>query len=311
MGIIDFQEFMLPILIFLKDEQEHTIKEIKPYIEEYFEFTDNEKQELVSNGSQTIVYNRISWGISYLNKSLLINNTKRGCYIITERGLELLKSNPTTITKKFLLSKYLEFAEFQGMSKNKFSELSNNNFEKYNENQETQSPEELIESNYEIVQSQLCDELLDLILQNSPNYFEKLVIDLLVNMGYGGSRREAGHAVGKSGDEGIDGVINEDRLGLDNIDIQAKRWSKCNTVGRPEIQKFIGVLAGKQANKGIFITTSNFTSEAKNYVQNLQQKVILIDGKELTRYMLEYNVGVSVYNKYVIKKIDYDYFDEI
>lgn len=305
MAILGFQAFMLPILKHLNDNQEHTLKEIIIYIEDYFQLSEDEKQELVPSGVQRIVYNRTAWALTYLKSALLLKTIRRGCYVITPRGQELLNSNIGEINIKLLSEKYVEFNDAR-KSKNKDTMVIS-----IKKDTEDASPEEIIDSSYEHIKSQLSDDLLELILQNSPSFFEKLVIDLLVNMGYGGTRKDAGRAVGKSGDEGIDGVINEDRLGLDNIYIQAKRWDVNNVVGRPEIQKFVGALAGKQASKGIFITTSSFTTEAKNYVKNLQQKVILIDGLELTKFMIEYNVGVSTYNTYIIKKVDSDYFDEV
>ncbi|MFI3249866.1 MAG: restriction endonuclease [Eubacteriales bacterium] len=304
MAILGFQSFMLPILKFFSDGVEHSLKETNQYIENYFSLTEEEKQELLPSGRMKVVYNRTCWAITYLKSANLLVSEKRGRYSITERGKELLKSPPDEITIRFLLDTYPDFDQNKkGKSEKPVVQES--------EELQNLSPEEIIDVNFETIQSTLSSELLDLVLQNSPTYFEKLVIDLLVNMGYGGNRKEAGKAVGKSGDEGIDGVINEDRLGLDNIYIQAKRWGVDNTVGRPEIQKFVGALAGKQATKGIFITTSSFSSEARGYVKSLQQKVILIDGQELTKLMIEHDVGVSTYQTYVIKKIDTDYFEEI
>lgn len=304
MAILGFQEFMLPILKSFADNQEHSLKETTIFVEEYFQLTEEEKQALVPSGVQRIVYNRTTWAMTYLRKAVLVKTVKRGRNIITERGLELLESPPDCLNMRYLADNYPEY------SQNK-EEIVEQNIISEAKDIHDFSPEEIIDSNFEIIQSSLSSELLELILQNSPTYFEKLVIDLLVGMGYGGNRKEAGQAVGKSGDEGIDGVINEDRLGLDNIYVQAKRWAIDNTVGRPEIQKFVGALAGKQASKGIFITTSSFSSEARSYVQSLQPKVILIDGRELTQFMIEYDVGVSTYNTYVIKKIDTDYFEEV
>lgn len=279
MAIPKPKELFMPILNLLNDGEIHELDDTIENLCQIFKLTP-EECELKNNSGKRIIRLNTTRAITTLRANGLLCIVKIGYHSITEKGKLELSNN---CEKNNIIDTIKDVA----------------------------SPQELIEINFEIIQLQLQNELLELILQNSPTYFEKLVIDLLVNMGYGGSRKEAGHAVGKSGDEGIDGVINEDRLGLDNIYIQAKHWAKNNTVGRPEIQKFIGALAGKQASKGIFITTSSFSSEARSYVKNLQQKVILIDGIELTSYMLEYDVGVSTYNKYVIKKIDYDYFDEV
>ena len=306
MSIPDFQTLMLPVLKHVSDNKEHTLKELVEFSEIAFKLTEDETKETVASG-QRVIYNRTAWAVSYMSSALLVEIIKRGCYKITNRGIELLKSNPEKINIKLLKENYPEFSESR-KPKNKEKNIADI---KDDESISSKSPDELIDDSYYLIIQKLSDELLSLILKNSPSYFEKLVIDLLVGMGYGGTRKEAGQAVGKSGDEGIDGVISEDRLGLDNIYIQAKRWAVNRTVGRPEIQGFVGALAGKQASKGIFITTSGFTSEARNYVKNLQQKVILIDGKELTQLMIEYNIGVSTYSTYIIKKIDSDYFDEV
>ncbi|MFI3254488.1 MAG: restriction endonuclease [Eubacteriales bacterium] len=308
MAILGFQEFMLPILQYFSDNQEHSVKETNQYIENYFVLSQEDREKLLPSGKKRVAYDRTSWAITYLKTALLIQSTRRGVYSITDRGHSFLSTQPIELTVRYLTDNYEEIRlKIKG-----FNDKNTNEVEILPPKEaQDLSPEEVIEANFESIQESLSQELLELILQNSPAYFEKLVIDLLVNMGYGGNRKEAGQAVGKSGDEGIDGVINEDRLGLDNIYVQAKRWAIDNTVGRPEIQKFVGALAGKQASKGIFITTSSFSSEARNYVQTLQPKVILIDGRELTQFMIEYDVGVSTYNTYVIKKIDTDYFEEV
>ncbi len=308
MPIPDYQTAMLPVLRFLADGKEHSLPELVVHIEDAFNLTEEEKTQRIPSGRQNLTYNRVAWSKSYLKSANLLEVVRRGYYKITQLGLDLLKNPPEKITRNFLVEKY-STAE---LLRNDTIIKSDTTFGLTGNNTENeQSPEESIDAVYESIQAQLSSELLDLILSNSPTYFEKLVVDLVVSMGYGGNRKEAGRAVGKSNDEGIDGVINEDRLGLDSIYIQAKRWKKDNIVGRNDIQAFVGALAGKQASKGIFITTSAFTKNAREYVKNLQQKVILIDGLELTQYMIEYNVGVSAYNTYTIKKVDYDYFEEI
>ncbi len=309
MAIPDFQTIMLPILKLLADENEHSLSDIITHLETLFKLTEAEKEQRVPSGQQRIIYNRATWANTYLKTALLIETIKRGYYKITPLGLELLSKKPQSITKKFLYDEYPKNSALSAKKKDESTPtlLGGNSGEIINE----QSPEEAIDAIYENIKAKLSSELLELILNNSPAFFEKLVVDLIVKMGYGGNRKEAGQAVGKTNDEGIDGVINEDRLGLDNIYIQAKRWNKDNTVGRTAIQGFVGALSGKQASKGIFITTSSFTKNAKEYVKTIREKVILIDGAELAEYMIEYNVGVTAYDTYTIKQVDSDYFAEV
>ncbi len=284
MAVPDFQSLMLPILQSFEVGKEYSLSETLDHIEAHFALSEEDKQEMVPSGVQRLIYNRTTWALTYLRYAVLVQRIKRGYYQITPRGLEFLRTNPKELDSK-ILEQYPEFCEAR-RPKSTGNVVASAPVAIVAEVINEKTPEENIDAFYDVITKNLSDDLLSYIMGNSPAYFEKLVIDLLVNMGYGGTRKEAGRAVGKSGDEGIDGVINEDRLGLDNIYVQAKRWEIGNTVGRPEIQKFVGALAGKQASKGIFITTSSFTSEARNYVQNLQQKVILIDGDELTHLMI-------------------------
>jgi len=220
------------------------------------------------------------------------------------RGLEVIKKKPTFINVKFL-KQFSEFVEFQ-TSKSEGSDI-----EIYsNEDQSIQTPEESLETAYQKIRKSLASELINKVVELSPAFFEKLVVELLVKMGYGGSIKDAGKAMGKSGDEGIDGTIKEDKLGLDIIYIQAKRWKPGNVVGRPELQKFIGALAGQGAKKGIFITTSNFSKEAIEYTPRNKTKIVLIDGVQLAQLMIDYNLGCTPLQAYDVKKIDNDYFSE-
>ena len=259
---------------------------------------------MLPSGQQTIVDNRIGWARTYLKKAGLITQPKRGLFQITERGQNVLRQNPEKIDLEFL-TQFPEFQEFRAKRNKSDGEP---------ETQEEltpidpKNPIERLEDAYQEVINDISQELLDMVKNVSPAFFEKLVIDLLVKMGYGGSRKDAGQAVGRSGDEGIDGIIKEDRLGLDTIYIQAKRWD--SVVGRPEIMKFAGALQGQRAKKGIFITTSNFTKDALAYASNIDSKIILIDGESLTQLMIEHNVGISTASVYEIKKIDSDYFEE-
>ena len=301
MAIPDYQSIMLQLLKFLGDKKEHYLRDTIDYLSKIFGLTDEEYKELLPSGQQAVFNNRVGWARTYLKKAGLVESTKRAYFKITDRGLKILKDNPKEINVKFL-EQFPEFIEFRSIRRKKVA--------KPNEKEIliNQTPEETIESVYQVMKEGLAAELLQNIKRSSPAFFEKLVLDLLVKMGYGGTRKDAGQAVGRSGDGGIDGIIKEDRLGLDILYIQAKRWE--NPVGRPEIQKFAGALQGKRAKKGIFITTSSFTKEAKDYVSRIDSKIVLIDGNLLTQFMIDQNVAVSQISSYEIKRIDMDYFTE-
>ena len=300
MSIPDYQAIMLPLLKFAEDKQEHSLSEAANILANQFNLTEDEKNELLPSGGEGRFYNRVSWARTYLKKADLLNYPRRGFFAITSRGIQLLSENPQEITAKFL-KRYDEFVQF--------IEIKNDNNSTNIENKTiVETPEEVLESAHQKLQENLSGEILESIKRCSPYFFEYLVVDLLVSMGYGGSRKEAGQAVGKSGDEGIDGIIKEDRLGLDVIYIQAKRWE--NVVGRPEIQKFAGALLGQSAKKGIFITTSDFTKGAIDYVTRIDSKIILVNGSRLAELMIEHSVGVTSVARYEVKRIDYDYFIE-
>ncbi len=300
MAIPDYQTIMLPLLKSVADGKEHTLREIIEGLADIFNLNDDERRELLPSGIQPIFDNRVGWATTYLKKAGVVETPNRAIYRITERGQGVLSKNPQRIDNKFL-EQYPEFRKFRARKT-----TPNGGTTPPKENGDI-NPEELFESAYKDLQETLTAELLDAIRNCSPEFFERLVIDVLIKMGYGGSRREAGAALGRSGDEGIDGIIKEDKLGLDIIYIQAKRWDK-TTVGRPEIQRFAGALLGQAAKKGIFITTSRFSREAEDYVKGLDAKIILIDGERLAELMVEYNVGVDPVTIYQIKKIDTDYF---
>ena len=304
MAIPTYEECMLPLMKIAEDGKEHLFREATDALINQFNLTEKEKQELLPSGSAFVINNRIGWARTYLTKAGLLLKTKRGYFRISEEGKKLLQKKPAFINTK-MLKEYDAFNEFQTT---KETDNSENNKTEHNI-QQSITPHELLESGYLSIKNELADELLSTIKNISPSKFEKLVIDLLVKMGYGGSIKEAATVVGKSGDEGIDGIIKEDKLGLDVIYIQAKKWDS-GTIGRPEIQKFAGALLGKKAKKGIFITTSTFTNEAKKYVTDIDAKIILLDGKQLTELMIENNLGVSTQDVYTIKRIDSDYFEE-
>ena len=304
MAIPDYQTLMLPVLQLASDQLEHKFREVVEALAEKFSLSDDERAELLPSGSQTVFHNRVGWARSYLKQAGLLESPRRGYFRITDQGLILLAENPERINVS-LLERYPEFLEFRNRKKDT---SSNNEGTVISEISSGETPEDALASAYRTILKDLEDEILSFVKDSTPSFFERLVVDLLVRMGYGGNRRDAGRALGKSGDGGIDGIINEDRLGLDVIYIQAKRWE--GTVGRPEIQKFAGALQGLRAKKGVFITTSNFSKEAIEYGSMIESKIILIDGERLAALMVEHNVGVSTVGQYEVKKIDSGYFDE-
>jgi restriction system protein len=302
MAIPDYQTCMLPFLRHLADGKEHSLRDTEEALAQHFSLSPNERAELLPSGQQGIFKNRIGWARTYLKKAMLIEAPKRAVFRITERGLQTLVSNPARIDAKFL-EQWPEFIEFREISKGTSEQIQSAELPLT-----TTTPEEAIELAYQGLREQLAQELLTKILSCSPTFFEQLVVELLVKMGYGGSRRDAGERIGQTGDGGIDGIIKEDRLGLDTIFIQAKRWQ--GSVGRPEIQKFVGALQGQRARKGVFITTSFYTADAIDYASRIDTKVVLIDGKQLSALMIDFDVGVSAAASYVVKRIDSDYFEE-
>ena len=305
MAIPDYQTLMLPVLKLASDEVEYKFSHAVEILADEFSLSAEERNELLPSGSQAVFNNRVGWARSYLKQAGLLASPKRGYFKITDSGLKLLQTNPPKINTS-VLDQFPEFIEFKNRKKDKSGK--NEVSESTTEQEETQTPEDSLASAYAKLRSALESEILSSVKEASPSFFERLVVDLLVKMGYGGARKDAGKALGKSGDGGIDGIINEDRLGLDVIYIQAKRWE--GTVGRPEIQKFAGALQGQRARKGVFITTSSFTKDAKEYVSMIDVKIILIDGEHLSTLMADHNVGVSTVGQYEVKKLDSDYFDE-
>lgn len=298
MAIPDYQTIMLPLLKFAGDKEEHSLREAIEVLATEFKLTDAERRELLPSEQQEVFDNRVGWARTYMKKAGLLATTRRGFFQITTRGFEELRKNPDRIDAKYL-KQFPEFREFQALRKSSTPA---------NEAEEEQSvtPEEALERAYQNLRNELTADLLSQMKQSPPSLFERLVVELLVKMGYGGSRKDAGQAIGKSGDEGIDGIIKEDRLGLDIIYIQAKRWE--NTVGRPEIQKFAGALQGQRARKGIFITTSNFSKDAHDFAARIETKIVLIDGSQLAQMLIDHNIGVAPIASYEIKRIDSDYF---
>jgi restriction system protein len=299
MPIPDYQAIMLPLLRYLADGVEHSLRESIEALADEFHLLDSERRLLLPSGQQEVFDNRVGWARTYMKKAGLVRTTRRGFFQITDRGMTVLKENPPKIDVRFLD----QFDEFRA-----FKELRRQPTEapEAESADQTATPEEALERAYQNLRSDLAADLLAQIKQSPPSLFEKLVVELLVRMGYGGSRKDAGEAVGKAGDEGIDGIIKEDRLGLDIIYIQAKRWD--STVGRPDIQKFAGALQGQRARKGIFITTSDFSRDALDYAARIDSKIVLIDGEQLAQMLIDHNIGVTPVANYEIKRVDSDYF---
>lgn len=303
MAVPDFQSLMLPLLKLANDGQPHSLVEAREALATAFELTQTDRDELLPSGKQSKFSNRVAWAKSYLQQAGLLLSPKRGHFQILPRGEAVLKSPPARIDIKFL-EQYPEFIEFRTPK----SEPAEHAAPAVADSGESDTPEEAFETAHQKMNASLASELLTRVKAAPSDFFERLVVELLLKMGYGGSRSDAGQAVGRSGDEGIDGLISEDRLGLDVVYLQAKKWD--GSVGRPEIQKFVGALHGKRAKKGVFISTASFSAEAVGYVEHIDPKVVLIDGKRLAQLMIDFEVGVSTARTYHIKRVDSDYFEE-
>lgn len=300
MSVPGFQSFLRPLLELASDGNEHAMREAREIISRNLRLTEADLFDLVLGGTQPRFDNRVAWAKSYLLKAKCLEATKRAHFRITDRGQQLLLSCPGRIDLR-TLEQYPEFIEFRT------STHDNSISTEIISPSMAETPEELLQGSYQKIRNELASELLTRVKNNSPRFFELLVVDLLIAMGYGGSRADAGKALGQTGDEGIDGIIKEDRLGLDIIYLQAKRWE--GTVGRPEIQKFVGALHGKRAKKGVFITTGKFSDDAHTYVDTIDPKVILIDGNRLASLMIDFNIGATTVTNYEVKKVDSDYFE--
>lgn len=305
MPIPDYQTLMLPLLKIAGDGEIHTKRDAVHELAVQFGLSETERKELLPSGKQEIFDNRVGWARTYIKHALLIDYVQRGQFRITDRGKRVLAEQPKRIDNAFL-SKFPEFVEFQKRSQTAAAEEESKSTVSA---VEADTPDDLMATGYLNRRRQVEEDVLAKVKSSSPEFFERLVVKLLTSMGYGGSLADAGKAIGKSGDGGVDGVIKEDKLGLEQIYLQAKRWDNA-TVGRPEIQKFVGALHGKRARKGIFLTTSTFTKEAHEYASGLETKVILIDGSELAKFMFDYEVGVSTESTYIVKRIDNDFFED-
>lgn len=310
MAVPDFQSLMLPLLKIAGDGNEHSSAEVLEILAQQFGLSESDRDEMLPSGRQRKFDNRVNWTKTYLQKALLLSSTGRSRFRITERGIKVVKDNPSFINVKYL-DQFPEFVVFHTTTNNGKEVKANGTVSTSQEMVEktSQTPQEILEISYQNLRQTLAQELLERIKSNPPKFFESLVVDLLVAMGYGGSRKDAGQAIGQVGDGGIDGIIKEDKLGLDAIYLQAKRWE--GTVGGPVVQGFAGALIGKKARKGVFITTSTFTPQARSFASGTENlKIILIDGEQLAQLMIDHDVGVTEESRYVVKKVDLDYFGD-
>ena len=303
MPIPNYETLMLPMLQY-GSEGVISFKDAVVKASDDFQLTDEERQKTIPSGSEPLIKNRVAWAITYLVKANLLHRPKRAYFTISENGKDVLASNPAAINRKYL-EQFPEFVQFLKQKKvSKSSQVAES------DDSSAITPEERIGVAYDEITSEIESELIAKILDASPDFFERVIVNLLVAMGYGGSYEQAGEHLGKSGDGGVDGVINEDKLGLDLIYVQAKRYTPENSVGRPAIQAFAGSLLGLGASKGVFVTTSSFSKQAHDYARGVPQRIILIDGEKLTSLMLENNVGVRVNRTIELKRIDEDFFIE-
>jgi restriction system protein len=306
MAIPTYDKCMLPLLRFASDGQEHHVREAIEALANEFDLSEDDRNERLPSGRKYTFDDRVQWANTYLKKAGLLTSVRRGVFQITQAGLDVLADNPKHLSRDFL-SRFPGFTEFVSIQPAKSKRETALPDEDISE--KTQTPREILERSYKAIRQALAVQLLEQIRTCEDSFFEHLVVDLLVAMGYGSSIEEAGKVVGKSGDGGIDGIISEDRLGFDAVYIQAKRWGENNTVGRPVVQGFAGSLLGHGVTKGVLVTTSRFSDEAIQYINNTKQpKIVLIDGKRLAELMIEHNIGVSPTQSYTIKEIDQDYF---
>ena len=299
MAIPDYQDCMLPLLEVLADGKDYHLRAVTTALADRFGLTDAERKEQLPSGQQAVIANRVAWAKTYLKKAGLVAQPSRGVVRLTDEGRAVLTGKPAKIDNEFLRH-YPSFTDFLGRTS---AEPDGGDVPP-----DAATPEEALEGSYLKLRDALADDLLERLKACSPPFFERLVVDLLVAMGYGGSLADAGQAIGRTGDGGIDGIIKEDKLGLDVVCIQAKRWK--DTVGRPDVQGFAGSMEGFRARKGVLLTTSTFSKEAHEYVTRIERKIVLIDGRRLAQLMIDHDIGVATTRSYVLKKVDLDYFDE-
>jgi restriction system protein len=301
MALPKFADFLLPTLRAFADGAEHVKSDAVDAVGRALELSEEDKLLTLNDGRTPVYASRTIWAITYLYRAGALERTRRGVYKISDRGRELLNRHKDSLTIQDL-RQYPEFREFQQVRR--VVEDSEKDISDWNEES---TPTERLEQAYRELREALAADLLDRVSRMDPQRFERLVVDLLLAMGYGGAVDDAGTVVGRSGDAGIDGTIKEDKLGLDVVYIQAKRWQQ--NIGRPELQAFVGALEGARARKGVFITTSDFTKDARDYVKTIERRIVLIDGHQLAEYMIDHDVGVSTVQRYQLKRVDSDYFE--
>jgi len=311
MPVPDYQSLMLPLLEAVADGEAHLLRDVREQIAQRVGLTESDRAELLPSAKQSVYDNRLGWAKTYMDKAGLIRSVKRGVYQLTDRGREVLAKHPTKIDNKFLyqFSEWTDFIQASNSGGGEVGTASADTGEPSSESSPSVlDPQEGLDAAYQQLRRSVEADVLTQVRAASFAFFERLVVELLVAMGYGGSLKDAGKAIGRSGDDGLDGVIKEDHLGLDAIYVQAKRWK--NTVGRPDVQAFAGSLEGVRGRKGVFITTSTFSSEAREYVSRIEKKIVLIDGVLLASLMVDFNIGVNSVNTYEVKRVDSDYFSE-
>lgn len=309
MPIPSYESLMKPLLEAIADGRAHALSEIEERLAQHFHLTPEERSQRIPSGTQSLFYNRVGWARTYLKKAGLLTSPSRGFVQLTERGQAVLRENPAQIDNAFLMrfEAFRAFLEESRVSRGRHSDGEPEPEEVAPGSAST--ADERMAAAYAELRARLISDVLERVKSLTPQAFERLVVDVLVKLGYGGGNERAGQVVGRSGDEGIDGLIHQDPLGVDTIYIQAKRWDQ--SVGRPEVQKFVGALQGQRARKGIFIISSEFTKEARDYAERLETKVILIDGRRLAELMVDHGVGVATARSYEVKRLDSDYFAEL
>lgn len=306
MSLPTYQELLLPLLRVAVDGKANTLTQAVHVLASELALSQDELEERLPSGRQTVMGNRVGWASFYLTKAGLLIKPKRGEFYATDASRALVQSGCNSLSLQDLLAIPV-FSEFYNQSR--AATATPPTQDDAPEQTASQTPDETLQAAYDTLRSELADQLQTKLKEGTPDFFEQVVVDLLVAMGYGGSRKDAGQRLGKSGDGGIDGIIKEDRLGLDAIYVQAKRWE--NTVGRPDIQKFVGALQGQRARKGVFMTTSTFSVDARAYVNHIDTKVVLLDGDEIASLMIDHDVGVTPVARFVVKRIDSDYFEDL
>ena len=307
MAIPDYETLMLPLLKIAGDGQEHRISDIVDQLARDFELTEEERRQFLPSGKQTTFANRVHWAKTYLAQAGLLEATKRAHFRITDRGRKVLAESPLRIDNEYL-SQFAEFMQFRERSRVPEKQVSSDAAEIPVTPVQTQTPDELLRNTVKQIETVLGKELLDRVLVAPPAFFESLIVKLLLAMGYGGSQENSGRIVGQSGDGGIDGVIDQDALGLDRVYVQAKRYSIESAVSEPEIRAFSGSLGAAKANKGVFVTTSYFTQPAQSFAERHPFRIVLIDGEQLAALMIRHNVGVRIDETLYLKKVDEDFF---